>query len=520
MLNINLNNRFVILYLLPFVIGSLSVFSFQPYNFILINFIIFPVFFYFIVYINKKSKVTYRKKPYKKNLFIFGLLFGFGFYLSGVSWITNSLTFDQNFKILIPFALIFIPLFLSLFVAFVVLWVGPYLKLNISSIIIFSASLAFSDYLRAKLFTGFPWNLWAYSASWSVELLQILSSVGLYAYNLFLITLFISPVIIFFNIKNIKKLAYLFLIFFIILGSYIYGNYGINRNDKILDKINNKIFVKIISPNFELKYGLNEKEIEERLKKLIRYSEPDKNKETLFIWPEGVFSGYSFDEIQSFKNIFSENFYKNHLIVFGTNKIDSTSGNTYNSMVIVDNNLKIIQRYDKIKLVPFGEFLPFENFLSSIGFKKITEGHGSYSRGNKQKNLKINNISILPLICYEVIFTDFVQKSNADTNLIINISEDGWFGKSIGPDQHFSKSIFRAIENNTFFLRSTNKGTSAIIDNKGNIIKQLNRNEAGNIEFDVPLIKSKKIKNDLIFFILLITYLFIFLIYKKKNVKK
>ena len=101
-------------------------------------------------------------------------------------------------------------------------------------------------------------------------------------------------------------------------------------------------------------------------------------------------------------------------------------------------------------------------------------------------------MNILPLICYEVIFTNFVQKSNIDTNLIINISEDGWFGKSKGPDQHFSKSIFRAIENNTFFLRSANKGTSAIIDNKGNIIKQLNRNEAGNIEFDVPLIKSKK----------------------------
>ena len=151
MLNINLNNRFIILYLLPFVIGSLSVFSFQPYNFILINFIIFPIFFYFIVYINKKSKVTYRKKPYKKNLFIFGLLFGFGFYLSGVSWITNSLTFDQNFKILIPFALIFIPLFLSLFIALTVLWVGPHLKLNIPSIIIFSASLAFSDYLRGKV---------------------------------------------------------------------------------------------------------------------------------------------------------------------------------------------------------------------------------------------------------------------------------------------------------------------------------------------------------------------------------
>ena len=83
----------------------------------------------------------------------------------------------------------------------------------------------------------------------------------------------------------------------------------------------------------------------------------------------------------------------------------------------------------------------------------------------------------------------------------------------------FAKSIFRAVENNTFFLRSTNKGVSAIIDNKGKIIKKLNRNEAGNIEFEVPLIKSNKIKNDLIFFTLLITYLLIFVVYKRKNAK-
>ena len=131
----------------------------------------------------------------------------------------------------------------------------------------------------------------------------------------------------------------------------------------------------------------------------------------------------------------------------------------------------------------------------------------------------INELNILPLICYEVIFTHLIQKSNLNTNLIINISEDGWFGKSIGPDQHFAKSIFRAVESNTFFLRSANKGISAIIDNKGSIIKSLNRNEAGNIEFEVPLIKSNKLTNDLIFFGLLITYLFIFLIYKKENAK-
>ena len=279
------------------------------------------------------------------------------------------------------------------------------------------------------------------------------------------------------------------------------------------------MLVKVVSPNFELKYGLTEEEIKDRFKKLIRYSDPEINKPTLFIWPEGVFSGYSFTEILTFKNLISNNFSKNHLIIMGVNKLEPETGKFFNSMVVLNNNFEIVQNYNKRKLVPFGEFLPFENFLNNFGLKKITEGHGSFIKGKLSKNIKVEKFNILPLICYEVIFTELIQKSETKTNLIVNISEDGWFGDSIGPSQHFAKSIFRAIENDTFLIRSANKGISAIIDNKGNSIKQLNRNEAGNIEFEVPLIESKKIKNDLIFFVLLITYLLIFLIYKKKNEK-
>ena len=112
MLEKYLNNRFFIICLIPSILGALTVLSFQPFNFTIINLIIFPLLFYLINYINKKSKVVFRKKPYKINLFLLGLFFGFGFYLSGISWITNSLTFDNNFKVLIPFAIIFIPLFL------------------------------------------------------------------------------------------------------------------------------------------------------------------------------------------------------------------------------------------------------------------------------------------------------------------------------------------------------------------------------------------------------------------------
>tara|TARA_B100001564_G_scaffold349804_1_gene353408 strand:- start:402 stop:1961 length:1560 start_codon:yes stop_codon:yes gene_type:complete len=514
-----LNSRVITLYIIPFVFGFLATLSFEPFKITIINFLIFPSLLYLLIYINKKSRSVYRKKPYKKNLFIFGLIFGFGFYLSGISWITNSLTFDENFKVLIPFALIIIPLFLSLFLGLTTLLIGPYLRLNFSSLLIFSASLAFSDYLRAHLFTGFPWNLWAYSTSSIIEILQIINVIGLYTYNLIIITIFTFPIIFFFKINKTKKLLSFFSILLIIFTFYIYGNYEINKNDKLLRSNNEKIYVKIISPNFDLQYGLDLKEIEERLKKLIRYSDPDKGRKTLFIWPEGVFSGYSYEEILVFKELIFKNFSNDHLIIFGVNKIEPKSGNFYNSMIIINNHFDIIQSYNKRKLVPFGEFLPFEKLLNNLGFKKITEGHGSFLRGQDDNNLIIENLNILPLICYEVIFSNLIKRSDENTNLIINISEDGWFGKTIGPDQHFAKSIFRAIESDTFLLRSTNRGVSAIIDNKGNIIKKLNRNEAGNIDFEVPLIKTDKIKNDLIFFILLITYLLFFLIYKKQNAK-
>ena len=514
-----LNNRFFTLYLIPFFIGSLSILSFHPFNITIINLIIFPLFFYLIIYINKKSKSVYRKKPQRKNLFIFGLLFGFGFYLSGISWITNALTFDENFRVLIPFAIIIIPLLLSLLLAFPISLIGPYLNFDFSSLLLFSGILAFSDYLRSQILTGFPWNLWVYSTVWFNEIIQIVNLIGLYSYNLVVITFFTLPIIIFFKITLTKKILYLILINITILSLYIFGSYEINNNKKKLREVNDKVFIKIVSPNFDIKYGLTNEEIEERLKKLIRYSNPIKGKKTIFIWPEGVFSGYSYEDVSIFKEMISEKFSKKHFIIFGTNTLDSKSGKFYNSMLAINSNFEIIQSYNKRKLVPFGEFLPFEKFLNNFGLKKITEGHGSFLKGNKNKNLQIDNLNILPLICYEVIFTDLIQISNKDTNLIINISEDGWFGRSIGPDQHFAKSIFRAIENDTFFLRSTNQGVSAIIDNKGNIIKQLNWNEAGNIEFEVPLINSNKTKNDFIFFILLITYLFIFLIYKEKNAK-
>ncbi len=515
-----LNNRSIVLYLLPFCLGLLTVFSFEPFNLSFINFFLLPIFFLLIVYVGKKSKSVYRKKPYRLNLFLIGFVFGFGFYLSGIFWIAYSLTFDDSFKFLIPFAVILVPLFLSLFIGLTTLIVGQFISYNFSSLLLFSGSFALSDYIRGKILTGFPWNLWAYSWSWFTEVLQILNLLGLFAFNLLVITIFTLPAVLFFKFNLSKKIFIISSTFLFIFSIYIYGTFSINKNKALINYIdsNKKIYTKVISPNFELKYNSSIKEVENKLKKLVRYSDPDPEKETLFIWPEGVFTGFNYNEISQFKDLINNNFTKKHLILFGINTLDENSGEYFNSLVVTNNKFKILHQYNKTKLVPFGEFLPFEKFLNKFGLKKITQGYGSFSKGKIQENVVLNDLNILPLICYEIIFPELAQKANNKTNLIVNISEDGWFGNSIGPHQHFAKAIFRSIENNSFLVRSANQGISAIVNNKGKVIKKLNAYETGSIEMNIPLLKSQyKNKNDLIFFILLFTYLFIFLIFKNKK---
>jgi len=518
------NSRFFLVFFFPFILGASTVFSFQPFNFNYINFIIIPALFLVTSYVQKKSKNTYRRKPYILNLFLIGYLFGVGFFLTGTYWISYSLTFDENFKFLIPISLIGLPMFLGIFFGLSNLISGPFLKNNFISILLFSSSLAFMDFLRAKIFTGFPWNLWAYTWSWTPDLLQLLPIIGFFSLNLFCIIFYCSPLLLIFG----KKSGYIvfFLLGIIFFSNYIYGNSIIKKNNQYLEKIKlnseNSIFTKIISPSFDLKYNLTNIDISKNITKLIKYSAPVKNKKTLFVWPEGVFTGFNLTEIKKYKAIFVDAFSENHFILFGINTGSDKKANdqVFNSLVIINNKFDVLFKYDKIKLVPFGEFLPFEKTLSNLGLKKITQGHKSFSSGEKTNIFFLDKLKLLPLICYEIIFPE-LSRDHKQKNLIVNISEDAWFGKTIGPSQHLAKAIFRSIENNVYLIRSANKGFSVFIDNKGVIKKIVNPNESGVIELNVPFINNvqTKYKIDLIFFILLFTCVFIFIIFKKNENK-
>ena len=162
--------------------------------------------------------------------------------------------------------------------------------------------------------------------------------------------------------------------------------------------------------------------------------------------------------------------------------------------MVVDNNLNLLASYKKNRLVPFGEFLPYESFFHKIGLKKITYGYRSFSKGDNRPiiNIKNNkyNFNFLPLICYEIIYSGKLKDKKQKFNLIINISEDGWFGNSIGPYQHFTHAVYRAIEEGVYVVRSTNNGISAFISPYGEILNSLKLNEKGIIE--VKILKHEK----------------------------
>ena len=464
------NKHLVFIFL--FVLGVLSSFSLPPYNFFFINFFTFPLLFYFLVKHINKNYI---------NNFINGWFYGFGYFLSNLYWISNSLRFDENFEHLIIISIILIPSLLSIFYGLFSLSLKFFnVRMNFSSILIFSLSLSIFEYLRGTLFGGFPWNLISFSMLKMISSLQILSLIGTYSLNLLVITFYTLPIIIFFNIKNLRKFTILLLA---VLTLLINVYYGFNKIEQIENKPKKIIFpsIKLVSPKFNIERFFINEPIEDKINELFENSYP-LDKDVILVFPEGITNIGEINHLENnFDNI-SNQLTDKSKIILGITLDDGEK--IFNSLAVFNKEFEIEDKYNKNKLVPFGEFLPLEKFLSKFGLKKITHGYKSFSSSTERNILSVGEISFLPLICYEIIFSGALTKNEDNYDFILNISEDGWFGNSIGPVQHFSHSIFRSIEEGKDILRVANNGISAHISSNGKVNKMLNTTQKGSIEID------------------------------------
>ena len=501
--------RLYIEFIFLIFLGVITSLSLPPFNYLIVNFLTFGLFFIFLI---KKLNVCRNSKVF----FFYGWLFGFGYFISSLYWISISLAFDENFKFLIPFSLFIIPAFLGLFyglISYFFMILKP--KKIISSFLIFSLIFGVLEFVRGTILTGFPWNLIAYSFSTHSEILSITSIIGTYGFNLFCISLFTSPAI--FILSNTKKNVGVCIFFLVSLAFfYIHGS-SYKEKFNTADKNIYDYKVRVVGSNIKLDRFYSNIDPILIIKDLIKISKPISNERMVFVWPEGILPNISQNELIKYNWLFKKNFNKNHFLIIGINSKSKKNGsiNYFNSFSLYDNNLNLLDAYNKINLVPFGEFLPFENILGSIGLKSITNNYQSFSKGDERNIIEIKRenflLKILPLICYEIIYSGKIT-DNYNFDLIINISEDGWFSQSIGTKQHFSHSIFRAIESGKYVLRSANNGIAAIINPLGIIEQKVNFGETGYVDFNEgrriqPTVFSKY--GNKIFGLLILLYIFL-----------
>tara|TARA_B100002019_G_scaffold293039_1_gene318401 strand:- start:2050 stop:3492 length:1443 start_codon:yes stop_codon:yes gene_type:complete len=458
-----------------FFLGLFLAFSFEPYNVPFLSLIIIGLYFLLNDYAFEKFQDHY------KIFFFNGILFGFGFFLLSMYWVSNSiLEYDSELFYVAPLIAIFFPLFISIFFGVMQIVNAFYWSESNSKIFYFSLVWSLFEFFRSFLFTGLPWNLIGYSWSWSLSYSQLVSIFGIY--GLGLITVFCS-VCIFSYLSNSKNKPYFIFAIIVLILFYVYGTFRINSNQTIYSE--NEL--RIVHTFFDQK----EKWTRQSIEKTAAMGSP----ELVTVFPETSF-GYN------------SNIPSNWIVGY----IRKDRDYYFNSLKYKD----VI--YDKKILVPFGEYFPLSNLFNYM-FPENSYFQNELTKGDYDQ---LFNSYILPLICYEIIFPSFVHNGvSDDTNLLVNISNDGWFGKFSGPRQHFVHAQFRSIELGIPLARSSNKGISGLISPIGEIIKFTNSNENMYLDVKIPnKLKStiyREYGNLLTYFLIVLFFIIGYAIQLKKN---
>ena len=478
------------------LLGLLTSLLFPPYFLTPMGFIIFPLLSFIFSNINKYSNI---------NIFSYGFFFGLGFFGNLLIWIINPFfVFEETSSyFFISFLLI---IFLSLILGIIFLITIAIFNKKISFFYIIPIIFILTELIISRLLYGFPWLTFTLTIS-NIDILLVLTKFfGTFFTSCIIIFLFNIPYLLFESkskqvIKNLYVLFSLPTLLFIIL----IFNYQKTNEYKFLTtqifQINKSIFN---SENQEQKtYN--------KIQKSIISSDAD-----VIIFAENNYPGLVSSEIN---NNFKKNIKNNQTLIIGGTKFKNNR--YYNSLVKI--NTTKTEYFDKIYLVPFGEFLPLRDLLK---FFQIIVGPVDYTKGEKDRLIIINNkISFIPVICYEIIFYwDLVNSLNFDSDLIINITNDVWFGKYIGPYQHFYLSKIRAAEFNKPLVRVSNNGISAFINNKGKILDYIPLNKTNNLKYKLKIRNAQsfyKVHRYLNYSVLGIIFtMFIYFYFKRNDQQK
>lgn len=414
-----------------------------------------------------------------KQAFWLGFWFGVGYFSIHLYWFAFPLIDAKPLIWLIKFIIFSLPFLFSIYFALasVVFYI-----IDKKSLIMFSVFFTVAEWLLGNLFSGLPWNLFAYSWSFSLEIMQVTSVIGIYGLTFVTIFCAAAPAACFYN-KNYK--AYITAVI-LLTSMFFLGKIRLNGAEQ---KYHPQALVRIVQGNTsEDKFD----DLELSKNALIKYINLTRSsgfeKLTHVIWPESAVPFVINESNKSLLNAIQYAIPK-FLITGGMRWED---GKMHNSLFVIEGSGKIVDYYDKHRLVPFSEYIPYLDSISKFT-PKASGILGNFTPGKEiNKTILLTDTpSFTPLICYEAIFPGKVIDKKSRAQWLINITNDVWFKTNLGNYQHFAISRVRAIEEGIPLIRAANSGISAVIDSYGQIVKYLPPDSEGFIDTQIPVSLEK-----------------------------
>jgi len=423
-----------------------------------------------------------------------GFCFGFGFFLAGLYWIAEAFLVEPwRHGWLIPLVMTAMPGGMALFfaaagAAAMAMWrPGPAR--------VFALAIAFgvAEYARGHVLTGLPWNLIGYGLLPEGPMMQMAALLGVYALSLMAVLLFVAPAAIW-NAEGGRSrgTAALAGVLLVALGlGYVWGD----RRLAAAAETSTDVRLRIVQANIDQADKWRPENSAEIFADYLDLTQAAGLEDIdLVIWPETALPFYLADTSGALDAL-GDALPSGTALLVGAARVvaDRDASGTlaaehvYNSLLVVDDQGLVRASYDKIHLVPFGEYLPFQDFLESLGVMQMTGVRGGFSEGTGPRLLQVPGAPpVRPLICYEIIFPDEIVAKAERPGWLLNITNDAWFGSSAGPYQHFHQAQVRAVEQGLPVIRAANTGISAVIDPYGRILAEIGLGEKGLIDAALP----------------------------------
>jgi apolipoprotein N-acyltransferase len=477
--------------LIAFLAGALTTLALPPFNLWPLPFLTFPV----LVWLIDGSAAG--RLGGSVTAAVAGWWFGFGYFLSGIYWVGHAFLVEaKTFGWLLPFAVILLPAYLALFTALGAalarwLWTRGAMR-----VLALAVALTAAEWLRGHLLTGFPWNTFGYALTTPLALAQAASLIGIWGLTFIAVAVYAAPAVLADDPSDTRRRWLAPTLAALVIAGL--AAYGIWRLDRTPTAFVDGVRLRLMQPNIQQDQRFNyaqRQTVMDRYAALSdRASGPDAAglaDVTHLIWPESAFPFFLTREAEALAQI-AKLLPEGTVLITGGVRAPETMPTeaitrAYNSIYVLDHDATILSIYDKVHLVPFGEYLPFQDILERLGLTQLVRVKGGFISGDRRRAVQVPRAPrFIPLVCYEVVFPGEAVPRGERPGWMLNLTNDGWFGRSPGPYQHLQQARLRAIEEGLPLVRTANTGISAVIDPVGRVVNSLPLGTEGVLDSRLP----------------------------------